>query len=470
MPQYSPAPPATASARVRLCAWWRAHWPWLLETLLVYALALAVGLVAFWDWWDALLWPLGNAYWLFLFVTWAGVRLGWWGTTGLLLLIGLQAGWGTHQGLGFFARDLNSGVWLGYASYLLILALVGWSLAGYLAALRRQKADARIAAIAFECQEGLLITDAQGRILRANQAFQTLTGHDRQQVIGQLPHFLLAHAHAHASAEPLPWAALQRQEWHRRRSGERYPVWFTRTPVLGARGQVTHYVLTMTDLSDWRAQRAQRRQRELQLRSALVREVHHRIKNNLQGISGMLQTLALRYPELRGPLTEATGQVQSIAVLHGLQGRGHAEQVQLCELLRDVAQGVGALWGLPLALDVPTGCAPCTLHSSEAVPLALIVHELLVNAIKHGGQQAQDVALALTPGAAPGQVLVTISNPGQWPQAGPDPSHVGLELVAALMPRQGAALRLRQEGARALAQLELQAPVLQPPQEQGAMP
>ncbi|QIL43199.1 PAS domain-containing protein [Acidovorax sp. HDW3] len=458
----SPPPPAPE----RLAAWCRAHGPWLLETLLVYALALTVGLVAFWDWWDALLWPLGNAYWLFLFVTWAGVRLGWWGTTGLLLLIGLQAGWGTQQGLGFFARDLNSGVWLGYASYMLILALVGWSLAGYLAALRRQKADARIAAIAFECQEGLLITDAQGRILRANQAFQTLSGHDCTQVVGQMPHFLLAHG----SAEPLPWAALQRQEWHRRRSGERYPVWFTRTPVLGGRGQVTHYVLTMTDLSDWRAQRAQRRQRELQLRSALVREVHHRIKNNLQGISGMLQTLALRYPALREPLTEATGQVQSIAVLHGLQGRGHAEQVQLCELLRDVAQGVGALWGLPLAFDLDDCCHTCTLLSSEAVPLALIVHELLVNAIKHGGQQAQDVSMALAPGAQPGHMLITISNPGQWPAQGPQPAQVGLELVAALMPRHGAALQLRQEGARALAELQLQPPVLQLPTDGERLP
>ncbi|MCE1249718.1 MAG: PAS domain-containing protein [Comamonadaceae bacterium] len=461
-------PPAACPAptSARLAQWCSARGPWLLETLLVYALALAAGQVAFWDGWGALLWPLGNAYWLFLFVTWAGVRLGWWGTTGLLLLIGLQAGAGTRQGLGFFARDLNSGVWLGYASYMLILALVGWALAGYLAALRRQKADARIAAIAFECQEGLLITDAQGRILRANQAFQTLSGYDRQQVIGQPPYFLLAHG----SAEPLPWPALQRQEWHRRRSGERYPVWFTRTPVLGGRGQVTHYVLTMTDLSDWRAQRAQRRQRELQLRSALVREVHHRIKNNLQGISGMLQTLALRYPELRGPLTEATGQVQSIAVLHGLQGRGHAEQVQLCELLRDVAQGVGALWGLPLALAHADGLGPCALHSSEAVPLALIVHELLVNAIKHGGQAAQDVCLRLAPGTSPGQAVITISNPGHWPAAGPQPSQVGLELVAALMPRHGAALQLRQEGERALAELRLQPPVLQPPTDKGSPP
>ena len=157
--------------------------PRLAEALLVYALALAVGQVAFMDGFGALLWPLNNAYWMFLFVAWAGVRLGLGGTTVLLGLVALQAGWGTLQGRGFFAQDLHS-AGLGYASYMAILALVGWSLAGYLAALERRKADARIAAIAFECQEGMLITDAQGRILRANRSFQHLAATARKRCWG----------------------------------------------------------------------------------------------------------------------------------------------------------------------------------------------------------------------------------------------------------------------------------------------
>ncbi len=112
--------------------------PRLAEALLVYALALAVGQVAFMDGFGALLWPLNNAYWMFLFVAWAGVRLGLGGTTVLLGLVALQAGWGTLQGRGFFAQDLHS-AGLGYASYMAILALVGWSLAGYLAALEQRR-------------------------------------------------------------------------------------------------------------------------------------------------------------------------------------------------------------------------------------------------------------------------------------------------------------------------------------------
>src|SRR5574337_121004 len=135
---------------------------------------------------------LAHAYWQFLFVAWAGVRLGLAGTTGLLCLVALQAGWGTLQRQGFFAQDLQASGGLGYGAYILILSLVGLALACYLDVLRRQRADARIAAIAFECQEGLLITDARGVILRANRSFLAMSGYDAHEVLGRTPHFLHA--------------------------------------------------------------------------------------------------------------------------------------------------------------------------------------------------------------------------------------------------------------------------------------
>ncbi len=430
------------------------------EGVVAYGLALVVGQVVFLGWPGAALRPLAHAYWMFLFVAWAGMRLGLPGTAGLLCLVAAQAGWGALQGQGFFARDLQDSGGLGYGAFIAILALVGMALAFYLSALRRQQVDACIAAIAFECQEGLLITNAQGVILRANRSFLALSGYAEQEVLGRTPHFLCASAQADTAGERHPpWPALQRQEWHRRRSGERYPAWVTRTPVTGPQGQVTHYVMSLTDLSDWRRQQARRRQREQAHRQALVREVHHRIKNNLQGITGILQGLAQRHPQLGEPIAEVTGQVHSIAALHGLQGRGRNDQVLLGELVRDVAAGVAALWDVPV--DLPAPAEDWLVHPDEAVPLALIVHELVLNAVKHGGRQHRDVRVEWLQPQGRQEACLVISNPGRWPAQEPQGAQVGLELVSALMPRSGASLALQQREQRAEARLCLQPPVLQ---------
>ncbi|NMM76035.1 MASE1 domain-containing protein [Acidovorax sp. SRB_24] len=461
-----------------ILAWWRtlgttkalARLP---EGLLVYGLTLLAGQVIFAGWRSDLLDPVANAYWMFLFVTWAGVRLGLLGTVGLLCLVALQALWGICQGTGFFARDIALSQGFGYGSFMAILSLVGMSLASYFSERRRQDAHLRVAAIAFECQQGLLITDARQVILQANRSFLAMSGYGAHEVLGKTPQFLRApepdrpeapsgteaHGATSACAEPLRHA-VQRQEWHRRKSGALYPAWVGITPVLDRHARTTHYVLTVSDVTSLREQEVQRNQREQALRDALVREVHHRIKNNLQGIMGIMRDFGRAHPQLQGPVTQLIGQVQSIAVIHGLQGRACVDQVRLCELTRAVAAGLQSLWQVPIALDIPENWQPCRLHHAEAVPVALVLNELILNAIKHGGQGHQDVRIALRKGGQADVVQITISNPGQW-QEKAAAAHIGLDLVAALMPRRGAALSTEQSGRRAVVRLRLQPPVIE---------
>ncbi|MDD2711500.1 MAG: MASE1 domain-containing protein [Simplicispira sp.] len=445
------------------------------EGVLAYGLSLVAGQIVFSHWRNDLLEPVAYGYWMFLFVTWAGVRLGMLGTVRLLCLIALQGLWSMSHGTGFFADDIIASHGFGYGSYMAILSLVGMSLAAYFSERHRQNATLRIAAIAFECQEGLLITDPHQVILQANQSFLKMSGYAANEVLGQTPHFFRAPSPdgkdtpaSALQAAPLG-QAVQRQEWHRRKSGALYPVWVGITPVLDDHGHTTHCVITMIDITHQHTQEAERRQREQAHRDALVREVHHRIKNNLQGILGMMHQFNRTHPTVQGPMTQLIGQVQSIAVIHGLQGRANIDQVRLCELTCAVATGLQTLWQVPIALDIPHGWQPCRLHHSEAVPVALVLNELILNAIKHGGKSHQDVHIVLRKGLRPDTVHITISNPGQWPQPAlihaPAPAdmttHMGLDLVAALMPRSGAALAHRQLGQRAVVELELSPPVIQ---------
>ena len=435
------------------------------EGTLAYVLTFLAGLAIFSDWHSDRLAPVANAYWMFLFITWAGVRLGLFSTVGLLCMIALQALWGTSQRMGFFARDLDGSQGFGYWSYMMILALVGMSLAAYMAERRHQKAALRVAAIAFECQEGLLITDERSVILQANQSFLRTSGYALHEVLGRTPHFVLAPPDAAPEAMPpdsvdfAPAENLQRREWHRRKSGELFPVWITLSPVRNHHARITHYVLSLTDITDLRQQEEQRRQMEQAHREALVQEVHHRIKNNLQGVMGMLRTLDQKHPRLHGPINQVIGQVHSIAVIHGLQGSTTADRVRLGDLICAIAGGIESLWHTPIHVDTPHWWQACYVAPAEAVPVALVLNELILNAVKHGGKAQQDVRVRLQDGLQAGSVQITISNPGRWPEFAAE-SHGGLGLVAALMPRNGAQLARAQMGEWAVLHLELCSPVI----------
>ena len=94
------------------------------EGILVWLLAMACAVAIFGSTHNPVLASLANAYWMFLFVTWSGVRLGLLSTTALLCMIALQALWGTYQRTGFFARDIAVNHGFGYWSYMVILAVV----------------------------------------------------------------------------------------------------------------------------------------------------------------------------------------------------------------------------------------------------------------------------------------------------------------------------------------------------------
>ncbi len=120
--------------------------------------------------------------------------------------------------------------------------------------LRLAEQELRIAAIAIESQEGILVTDVNNRILRVNSAFTRLTGYSAEEVVGKTPAILKSGRHDNAFYQAM-WEKLipekrwQGEVWDRRKNGEIYPKWLTITAVTDPAGQVTHYVGAFADLS-----------------------------------------------------------------------------------------------------------------------------------------------------------------------------------------------------------------------------
>jgi diguanylate cyclase (GGDEF)-like protein/PAS domain S-box-containing protein len=118
--------------------------------------------------------------------------------------------------------------------------------------------DLHIAAIAFESQEAMVITDTQSVILRINTAFTESTGYTEQEAVGQKISMLKSGRHdaafyAEMWNDLLNIGAWQGEIWDRRKNGEVYPKWLSITAVKGSDGIVTHYVGTHTDITERKA-------------------------------------------------------------------------------------------------------------------------------------------------------------------------------------------------------------------------
>lgn len=112
----------------------------------------------------------------------------------------------------------------------------------------------RVAATAFETQEGMVVTDAHSVILRVNHAFTRITGYTAADAIGQTPRILKSGRHDAVFYDAI-WESVRRtgtwhgEIWNRRKNGEIYPEYLTITEVTGATGEVTNYVATLNDIT-----------------------------------------------------------------------------------------------------------------------------------------------------------------------------------------------------------------------------
>lgn len=329
---------------------------------------------------------------------------------------------------------------------------------------KKVEKELRIAAIAFECQEGILVMDAEKYILRVNQAFTQITGYSQQDSEGLTAALLQSEKHTRKFYEEV-WNAVDHrgawggEMWHRRKNGDDYLAWVTIRAVKDEMNSVTHYVGNLTDATSSHLLEKQRLEHEAMHRDVLVREVHHRIKNNLQGIIGILRQFAQGHPETAPTINQAIGQVKGISIVHGLQGRADTSSVRLCELISAISEEIQALWQTSIRVDIPTGWHRRVVAEREAVPMALVLNELILNAVKHG---VGGIRVSLRKGKSSDQVQISIRNIGKLrPSNRKLGSHQsGIPLVNALMPRSGAKITWEQQDEQVVTLLELEAPTI----------
>ncbi|MDD2810180.1 EAL domain-containing protein, partial [Rhodoferax sp.] len=122
-------------------------------------------------------------------------------------------------------------------------------------------ADWRIAAAAFESQEGIYISSVEAVILRVNHAFTHITGYSAEEAVGQTHQLLRSNRHTRDFYKSIKAAIADTGVWQgevqsRHKNGTVFPTWQTVTAVKNEQHQVTHYVVTLTDISERKAAEA----------------------------------------------------------------------------------------------------------------------------------------------------------------------------------------------------------------------
>jgi len=120
---------------------------------------------------------------------------------------------------------------------------------------KQAETELRISATAFESQECIMITEANGEILRVNEAFTKDTGYTAEEIVGHTPR-LLKSGHHNAAFYQEMWQILgstgmwQGEIWGRRKNGELYPKYQSISAVKGEGGVITHYVAAHIDITE----------------------------------------------------------------------------------------------------------------------------------------------------------------------------------------------------------------------------
>ena len=242
-------------------------------------------------------------------------------------------------------------------------------------------------------QDGISILDEDYRIIRVNGAIEKWYSH-AMPLIGKKCHNAyhlrdtpcevcptretIEKSQAAYRIVPKVGAAGEVSGWLDRYS---FPMFDRNT---GRMKGVIEYVRDITE----RKMAEDRLQSSLAEKEVLLREIHHRVKNNMQVISSLLnlQSRRISDPEVLEMFKESQRRIRSMALIHErLYQSSDLSRIEFSQYLRNLANHLFSSYQIdPNRIQVTIDAVEIHLNINTAIPCALIVNELISNALKHG--------------------------------------------------------------------------------------
>ncbi len=279
-----------------------------------------------------------------------------------------------------------------------------------------------------------------GQILEANSAAVNAYGYSREELLAMTIHKLRAIDEPGLTAEQMAEAdehGILFETVHRRNDGSELPV------EVSSRGATIHGARTLIsvirDITE-RKRSEMELHKSLEEKVALLKEVHHRVKNNLQIVVSLLglQSYCTGNPEALEILKDTRNRVRTMALLHEtLYRSGNLAHISFAAFIDDLCRQIVASFGRSSQrIRVETRVEAIGLPLDQAVPCGLIVNELVSNALKHAfpGDRSGSVMVRLERIGGE-MLLLRVSDDGAGipPHINPEnASTLGLQLVSDL--------------------------------------
>jgi len=228
-------------------------------------------------------------------------------------------------------------------------------------------------------------------------------------------------------------AALEGRNSLRMEVRARGAVMLVRALPLRPRGDSAGALILVRDVTDLR-----RRDMALLSKDATIREIHHRVKNNLQTVAALLRLQARRtaIPEARRALAESVRRVNSIALVHETLAVSVAERVDLDELVDKVLPAIGDGATAEARAKVRREGSFGTLPAALATPLVLVLTELVHNALAHAFDSGPAGEVVVSACRSAGVLDVVVADDGRGLPPGFDlatSGGLGLQIVRTLL-------------------------------------
>lgn len=261
----------------------------------------------------------------------------------------------------------------------------------------------------------IVVVDSGGQIVRVNAQLELLFGYSRDELLTQPIELLLperyrarhiSHRTAYASQPRTRSMGAGLELYGRRRNGTEFPVDIMLSPLETKEGRLALAVIR--DITE--------RKEEERRRDVLLREIHHRVKNNLQVVSSMLslQSEYIRDDTLLSIVMESQNRIRSIALIHEKLYRSSSlGSVDFSDYVQDLCSNLFHSYGSGASnVKLHLGVEGVSLNLDTAVPCGLIINELVSNCLKHAFFDGRQGEITVDLRSADGRFVLNVRDNG----------------------------------------------------------